>query len=116
YPVYYDQYKQVFRPGLFMTNYGSVGHRRGQSNLNASFQNTKETGVLNVLHGFSRQNFRMNADQALTDNVDLGMGAFYGRSHSDQAEDYGIFFGMRFLEPNIDLTAPNSNGVPYNAL
>lgn len=112
----YDQLGQVFHPGSFMTNYVSVGQRRGANNFNASIQNTHETGVLNLLSGFSRQNFRLNVDQALADNLDLSTGAFYGRSHADQGEDTGIFFGLRFLEPNINLLAQNKDGSPYNAV
>ena len=112
----YDQLGQVFKGGSFMTNYISVGQRKGGSNFNASIQNTKETGVLDILSGFSRQNFRLNIDQELSDKVDVSTGAFYGRSHADQGEDTGIFFGLRFLEPNIDLRAPNKDGTPFNAL
>lgn len=116
YPVTYDQLAQVFKPGTFMTNYGSIGQRRGNLNYNVSFQNQKETGVLELLNGFSRQNFRMNLDQALSDKLDYQVGAFYGRSNADQAEGSAdIFFGLRFLEPNIDLTAKNKDGSPYNA-
>src|SRR5205823_13011676 len=49
YPVVYDQYREVFRPGAFLTNYASVGERHGTTNLNASFQNTRESGVLALL-------------------------------------------------------------------
>jgi TonB-linked SusC/RagA family outer membrane protein len=115
YPVTYDQFDQVFKPGQFMTNYVSVGQRRGSTNFNASFQNTHESGVLALLTGFSRQNFRVNLDQSLSDNLDFSTGAFYGRSTSDQGEDHGIFFGLRFLEPNINLLGPNADGSPYNA-
>ena len=112
----YDQLSQVFKPGTFMTNYASFGQRRGETNFNASVQNTKETGVLDILSGFRRQNFRLNIDHALTDKIDVSTGAFYGRSSADQGEDTGIFFGLRFLEPNIDLLAANKDGTPYNAI
>jgi TonB-linked SusC/RagA family outer membrane protein len=110
YPVYYDQLRKVFRPGTFFTNYVSVGQRRGTTNFNASFQNQRDGGVLSQLDGFSRQNFRLNVDQSLTENIDLGMGAFYGRSHSDQGEDTGLFFGLRFLEPNIKIDSVLTSG------
>ena len=112
----FDQLGQVFKPGTFMTNYASFGQRRGQSNFNASIQNTRESGVLNLMSGFNRQNFRLNIDHALNDQIDVSTGAFYGRSTADQGEDTGIFFGLRFLEPNIDLLAPNKDGTPYNAV
>jgi len=116
YPVYYDQLGQVFKPGEFLTNYVSVGQRRGTSNFNISFHNSRETGVLGLLDGYSRQNFRLNIDQQLSDQVNFQAGAFYGRSHADDGENTGIFFGLRFLEPNVDLLAPNLNGTPFNAL
>ncbi|MEK6611663.1 MAG: SusC/RagA family TonB-linked outer membrane protein [Gemmatimonadota bacterium] len=116
YPVYYDQLGEVFKPGTAMNNYVSVGQRRGNLNYNASFENTKETGVLNLLNGFSRQNMRINLDQSMSDKLDYQVGAFYGRSHGDQAEGAAdIFFGLTFLEPNVNLTAKNKDGSPYNA-
>jgi len=114
YPVYYPQLDVVFKGGSFLTNYASVGQRRGNTNFNASFQNTHETGVVVNLKGFQRENFRINVDQALTDKVDLGMGAFYGRSVADQGEEAFPFFGLRFLEPNIKLdSVVDANGT-YN--
>jgi TonB-linked SusC/RagA family outer membrane protein len=112
YPVVYDQYDQVFRSGTFITNYLSVGQRRGNTNFNGSFQNTRDQGVLTALQGFRRQNFRLNVDHALSDRLDLGMGAFYARSNADQADEgtAGPFFGMRFLEPNIRLDSLVSAG------
>ncbi|MGQ0640379.1 MAG: SusC/RagA family TonB-linked outer membrane protein [Gemmatimonadaceae bacterium] len=116
YPVYFDPFDETFRSGLFMTNYLSVGQRRGNLNYNVSFQNTKETGVIDLLNGFNRQNFRMNLDQAMNDKVDYQVGAFYGKSHGDQAEGAAdVFFGLRFLEPNIDITARNPDGTPFLA-
>lgn len=115
YPVYYDQLDQVFRNGQYLTNYASVGQRRGNTNFNVSFHNSRESGVLGLLDGFNRQNFRINLDQALTEQLNFQAGAFYGRSHSDEGENTGIFFGLRFLEPDTDLLAPNGDGSPFNA-
>ena len=115
YDVYYPQLAAVFKGGSFLTDYASIGQRRGQTNFNASFQNTHETGVIVNLRGFQRENFRMNVDQAMTDNIDLGMGAFYGRSHADQGEDAFPFFGLRFLEPNVKLDSVVDAFGTYNA-
>ena len=104
YPVIYDQYSKVFRPGQKLTNYVSLGQRRGTSNYNVSFENEHDQGVLRLLDGYRRQNLRLNVDQAVTDNLDMGVGAFYGRSTSKQSDnDGGIFFGMLFLEPNVNI-------------
>jgi TonB-linked SusC/RagA family outer membrane protein len=104
YPVVYDQYRKVFRPGQKLTNYVSLGQRRGTSNYNVSFENEHDQGVLRLLDGYRRQTFRVNVDQSVTDNLDMGVGAFYGRSTSRQSDDNGgIFFGMLFLEPNVNI-------------
>lgn len=116
YPYLYDALGAVFKPGATLTNYISVGHRKGATNFNASVQNIRETGVLTLLSGYSRQNFRINVDQELSDKLNFSTGAFYGRSHADQTNEGGLFFGLRFLEPNIDITAANKDGSPYNAV
>lgn len=102
YPVYYDQFRKVFRPGQKYTNYLSIGQRRGTTNYNVSFQNERDQGVLKLIDGYRRQNFRLNIDQAISERLDVGAGAFYGRSYSDQADNsFGMFFDMVFLEPNV---------------
>ncbi len=116
YPVYHDQLGQVFRPGQFMTNYGSVGQKRPNTNFNLSFHNSQESGVLGLLDGYSRQNFRMNLDQSVTEKLTFQAGSFYGRSHSDEGEAAGIFFGLRFIEPNTDLLELGTDSTPFNPI
>jgi len=104
YPVYYDQFRKVFRTSQKLTNYLSIGQRRGTTNYNLSFQNERDQGVLRLINGYQRQNFRVNIDQALSDRIDVGAGAFYGRSYADQADNsFGMFFSMVFLEPNVNI-------------
>ena len=115
YPFVYDALSQVFKPGASMSNYISLGQRRGATNFNASIQNIQETGVVTTLKGYGRQNFRINIDQAVNDKLNFSTGMFYGRSSADQTNEGSLFFGIRFLEPNIDITANNADGSPYNA-
>jgi TonB-linked SusC/RagA family outer membrane protein len=117
YPVVYDQLGQVFRSGTFLTNYVSVGQRNANSNFNTSFQNTRDYGVLDIVKGYSRQNFRLNADISLNPKLDIQSGAFFAQSTSDEADESAgsPFFQLRFLEPNIDLKANNTDGSPYKA-
>ena len=115
YPFIYDALAAAFKPGQTMSNYVSLGQRKGATNYNASVQNVQETGVLAILKGYSRQNFRINVDQAVNEKLSLTTGMFYGRSIADQASEFNTFFGLRFLEPNIDITAKNPDGSPYIA-
>jgi len=104
YPVYYDQFRKVFRSAQKYTNYLSIGQRRGTTNYNVSFQNEHDQGVLKLIDGYRRQNFRLNIDQSLSEKLDVGAGAFYGRSYADQADNFfGMFFSMVFLEPNVNI-------------
>jgi len=117
-PVYFDLQGDLLTNGAFYTNYVSIGQRKGNTNYNASFENTKQDGVLLQLRGYARQNFRLNLDQALTPRFDLSAGAFFARSNNDQtAEGPGSpFFTVKFLEPFINLFATNPDGTPYAAV
>src|SRR5438445_666083 len=117
-PVYFDLQGDLLTNGAFYTNYVTIGQRKGNTNYNASFENTKQDGVLLQLRGYARQNFRLNLDQALTPRFDLSAGAFFARSNNDQtAEGAGSpFFTGQFLEPFINLFATNPDGTPYAAV
>src|SRR2546426_2005202 len=117
-PVY-DAQSQLLTHGPFYTNYISIGQRRGNTNYNVSFENTKQEGVLILLKGYNRQNFRVNVDQALTPRLDLSVGGFFGKSNNNQvAEGLGgsaPFFVVTFIAPYINLFAKNPDGTPYTA-
>ncbi|PYP49591.1 MAG: hypothetical protein DMD45_13880 [Gemmatimonadetes bacterium] len=122
-PVYFDLQGDLLTNGAFYTNYVSMGQRRGNTNYNVSFENTKQDGVLTLLRGYARQNFRLNLDQAVTPRFDLSAGGFFARSNNDQtAEGAGSpFFTVKFLEPYINLFAKNPctqpcDSTPYAAV
>lgn len=117
FPVY-DAQSELLTHGAFYTNYVSIGQRRGNSNYNVSFENTKQDGVLRLLKGYDRQNFRVNVDQALTPRMDMSVGGFFGKSSNNQvAQGPGApFFAVTFIEPYINLFAPNPDGTPYAAV
>jgi TonB-linked SusC/RagA family outer membrane protein len=117
YRVVYDQQERILTHGPFYTNYISIGQRRGNTNFNMSFQNTRQEGVMILLKGYNRQNFRVNVDQALTPRLDLSVGGFFGKSTNNQASQGpgSPFFAVTFVEPNIDLFAKNPDGTPYVA-
>ncbi|HXF96493.1 MAG TPA: SusC/RagA family TonB-linked outer membrane protein [Gemmatimonadales bacterium] len=116
--VYYDHWDALVDPGLFTTNYVAVGQRRGTTNFNASFQNTRNEGVIFGLGGYTRRNFRLNLDLQVRSNMDAAVSAFYGTSSNGRAaEGTGSpFFGLMFLQPDVDITACcNPDGSPYKA-
>ena len=118
FPVYYDHWDAMVNPGPFATQYVSIGQRRGSSNFNASFENTRNKGVIFGLGGYSRQNFRLNLDQQVRSNLDASFSAFYGTSTNGRAaEGTGSpFYQLMFVQPDVDITACcNPDSTPYKA-
>jgi TonB-linked SusC/RagA family outer membrane protein len=116
--TYYDHWDALVDAGPFATEYLSIGQRRGNTNFNASFQNTRNEGVIFGLGGYTRQNVRLNLDQQLRTNLDASFSTFYGTSSNGRAaEGTGSpFFGLMFVQPDVDLTACcNPDGSAYKA-
>jgi TonB-linked SusC/RagA family outer membrane protein len=116
--IYYDHWDALVQSGQFWTGYGSVGQRLGNTNFNASFQETKNAGVIFGLGGYNRQNFRLNLDQQVRPNLDASFSSFYGTSTNGRSAEgqSGPFFGLMFLQPDVNIQACcNPDGSPYIA-
>ncbi|HLZ44478.1 MAG TPA: SusC/RagA family TonB-linked outer membrane protein [Gemmatimonadales bacterium] len=116
--TYYDFWDDIVTTGQFWTGYASLGQRTGNTNFNASFEETRNKGVIFGLGGYNRQNFRLNVDQQLHSNFDASLSAFYGKSTNGRAAEgeTGPFFGMMFLQPDVNIKACcNPDGSPYVA-
>jgi TonB-linked SusC/RagA family outer membrane protein len=109
--TYRDQLKTNLRDGRFVTNYGNVALRRGNTNFASSFSRDTDRGILPFLNGFKRQNVRMNVDQGIGRKADISVSLLYGLSTSDQTPSVsgtGTFFGLLQSPPDVDLTYPNA--------
>ncbi|MEK7403030.1 MAG: SusC/RagA family TonB-linked outer membrane protein [Gemmatimonadota bacterium] len=115
--IYRNHWDQVVTGGSYATQYVSIGQRRGPTNFNASLQNTKNEGVIFGLGGYNRQNYRLNLDQRVRSNVDASWSAFFGKSTNGRTEEGqgGPFFGLMFLQPDVNILAANPDGTPYIA-
>ena len=117
YKVIYNPQKEALHTGTFLTDYVSVGQRKGTTNYNASFQNTRTNGILFGIKGYNRQNVRVNLDQVFNDKLDASYGVFYAKSNNDQTTQGpgSPFFALTFVEPDVNLLLPNPDGSPYRA-
>ena len=115
--VWYNHWDEVVKGGAYATQYASVGQRRGPTNFNASLQNTRNEGVIFGVGGYTRQNYRLNLDQRLRNNLDGSFSAFFGKSTNGRTAEgqTGPFFGLMFVQPDVNLLAPNPDGTPYKA-
>jgi hypothetical protein len=131
--VYHNHQEEVIGTGQFYNAYFSIGQRKGNTNFNASFQSTKNEGIIFGLNGYERQNYRINVDQQLAQRLDASFSAFYGTSSNGRSQEGpgSAFFGITFVEPDTDILAQctqaqveggtctkelgNPDGSPYRA-
>lgn len=109
----YDHLKRFFDPGNFYQNYLAVDGRASGTRYHISFSNLKQDGVLVGQPGYSRNNFRINLDQGVRDNVQLSASAFYSRSTEGLIGTGGqgtVFFTLTRMPAGVDLMARDENG------
>jgi TonB-linked SusC/RagA family outer membrane protein len=105
----FNQIERFFENGDFLRNYVSVEGRSGDTNFHVSMANMQEEGVLPGLKGFTRNNFRVNVDQAVLENVQVSASAYYSRSTQDQfPETQGNpLFDLTRMPAGVDLLSPD---------
>ncbi|MEA3444242.1 MAG: SusC/RagA family TonB-linked outer membrane protein, partial [Bacteroidota bacterium] len=108
--------KDFFKKGNYYTNYVSLARKSGKTNLFMSFENHNNEGVVFATDGYSRQNFRFNADTRVGKYIKLSMSNLIMNSSSDKPGSSSSFFDLLFINPDVDLSAPNDDGSPYNIL
>jgi TonB-linked SusC/RagA family outer membrane protein len=124
-----DQQSLAMTHAPFYTNYVAVGRRAGGTNLQASFENQVNDGIVGIHQcnnavkpspicsasdlGYTRRNVRMNMDQAISDRLDVSVGGFYSESFQ-RGGTGGGFFDLPFMPGDVDLIGqPNDNGEPF---
>jgi TonB-linked SusC/RagA family outer membrane protein len=111
--TYRNQLQTNLRSGQYVTNYGSISLRRGNTNFTSSFSRDTDRGILPLIDGFKRQNVRLNVDQGVGNKADVSMSVLYGLSTTDQLPSIsstGTFFSLLQAPPDVDLTFPNGPG------
>lgn len=114
-PQTFDHVARFFDPGNYFQNQVSLEGRSGQTNYYVSFNNLNEDGVMFNQRGFNRNNFRVNLDQGVGDDLQISASAFFSRS--DQGAyletaggDQNPLFGLTRMPAGVDLTARGEDG------
>ena len=108
----YDLQNSFFQQGRFYTNFVSLASNSKSSNLYMSFENNKNSGIIAMTEGYTRQNFRINADTKINKYISLSTSNLYMNAFSDQAA--GSAFSAVLLMPvNSNLQEDNSDGTKY---
>lgn len=111
-PYHYwrNQLQTWLQSNTVTNNYIDMGYRKGNTNFSASFSTLRDPGVMPILSGFKRQNFRFNVDQGITDRIDVSGSFMYGTTSNDQGQVAGAgdFFALLQAPPDLDLAHPNT--------
>ncbi|MCK5857427.1 MAG: SusC/RagA family TonB-linked outer membrane protein [Bacteroidales bacterium] len=108
--------KDFFKSGIFYTNYIGVGTKTNSSNLYFSFENHHNEGIIFGTDGYTRRNFRFNADTKIGKRFKLSTSNLYITSMSDKPGSNNSFYDLLFINPDVDLNAVNDDGSPYKVI
>ncbi len=109
----FNHQKLFFQKGIYYTNYASVASKAQKTNLFLSFENHHNQGIIFHTKGFTRRNFRFNADTRIGKFLKLSTSNLLINTISDRPGSNGSFFDLLFVNPDVDLTQPNEDGSPY---
>ena len=105
-----NQLETWLQSNTVANTYLSMGYRKGNTNFMGSYSRLRDPGVLPILNGFTRSNFRFNIDQGITDKIDVSSSLMYGYTSNDQVDRDGnslSFFSLLQAPPDLDLEHPN---------
>lgn len=114
YPSLSNPLKQFFRPGAYLTNHLALRgtSKDGLISVYSAAEVTKESGVVKMVDGMLRTNFRLNVDYKISDKLKFTTSNLYTNTSTDDRAN-GVFGQLFRSDPDVDLLAPNIDGTPY---
>lgn len=110
----YNHLETFFDPGRFVNNTVNIAQNTNSTNFFASFADSRESGVIpDFNEGYHRQNMRFNIDHRMRSDLTVGFTVFHSKSSQQDLQGGNPFYNLRFIAPDVDLTAPNPDGQPY---
>jgi len=108
-----DPFDQFFKPQTFFTHNLSVAGNAngGKTNYYASYQYQNQAGLVDLLDGFQRRNFRLNLDQKISNTLTLSASNAFIRTTNDTRNVN--FDDIYYADPDADFYAENFDGTPY---
>ncbi len=116
YAVLHNHQKEFYKNGNYYTNYLGVASKTKTSNLFFSFENHHDEGIIFNTSGYTRRNFRFNADTKIGKRISLSTSNLYIRSSSDKPGSNSSFYDLLFINPDVNLNQTNTDGSPYKIL
>ena len=104
---------EFFKQGEFYTNYVSLSKKSDETNMFMSFENNKNSGILFSTDGYSRKNFRFNADTRIGKRLTISTSNLYLNTFTDNPGTTSGFSDALFISPDADLMLDNDDETPY---
>jgi TonB-linked SusC/RagA family outer membrane protein len=101
-----NQLQEWLQDGDAWSTTAQLGLRRGSTNVHTTFTTGRNQGVLPFTRGQDRQNFRLNVDQGISDQLDFSASVTYGVQKRDQTSSSQSWFELLQAAPDIDLRHP----------
>jgi TonB-linked SusC/RagA family outer membrane protein len=124
YSKIYDLQKQVFKPGLYYTNYASVSSNGKKTTFFTSFENNNNSGIIFNTTGSSRQNYKINVDHKINDYLKISTSTFISQniidmpsSSNDETVSHisgGVgspFYNLLIMSPDVNLNVNGPNNL-----
>jgi TonB-linked SusC/RagA family outer membrane protein len=108
----YDHIDLFFDPGAYLRTSVSIAQNSRSTNFMASFNTQNDKGVVPGNDGASLYGVRVNLDHRLRDDVNFSISSYYSKYRQEDIVG-GAFYDLMFMPPDVDLTTPNEDGVPY---
>jgi TonB-linked SusC/RagA family outer membrane protein len=101
-----DPQKEIFQSGQFYTNYVSVASNSKKTTIFMSFENNYNSGIIFNSTGSSRQNYRINVDHKISDQIKISSSTLIAQNSIDKPSEEGNagpFFNVLHMSPDINL-------------
>lgn len=117
-PTTFNAQKELFKSRPFYANYISVASGTKKTSFFSSFDNTSQSGVIDGMRSFDRQNLRLNVDHSISDKIQLSMSTLFvnsmGPGVTGEGSQAGLIYDVMRLSPGTNPYESNFDGQPYN--
>ena len=112
----YNAVAQLVTPKPFTQNSLDMTGRFGSTRFFLSASNLQQEGAIRFLEGFTRNSFRMNVDQVIGTDLNIGLRTSYSRSSQDgvnQEEGGNAFFRLTRVPAIVNILKTDTLGRLY---
>ena len=108
----YDHVDQFFDPGDFVSATASLSQGGSSTNFFASVSTHRTSGIVLDNGGYRKNDFRLNLDHRLRDDLGFSFSGYHMRSDLDDVPA-GTFSNLAQQSPDANLLLPDPDGTPY---